>query len=352
MLELPALGIYPTPVERVDSLCSEGVELWIKRDDLTHPVYGGNKVRKLEHLLAHARAAGAKRVVTIGAAGSHHVLATTYFARQAGIDVEAVLVPQPRSAHASEVLRAGLGLGLRALPVRSWAGAALVLASRALGGSYLLTVGGSSTVGAGGYVQAARELATQVREGVLPEPDVCIVALGSGGTAAGLAAGFAAERMKTRVVGICVANPVWAVKLATRWLTLACARRAGPPADQPADGRVAAAPFGHAADGRVVFDARFLGAGYGCATAEGDEATRVARDATGLELEPTYTAKAFAAALGYVRVRSAPCILYWHTLSSAPMEPLLRHAPSEEALPAAVRELLLESRPRALSTTR
>jgi hypothetical protein len=69
-------------------------------------------------------------------------------------------------------------------------------------------------------------------------------------------------------------------------------------------------------------DVRFLGAGYGHATAEGESATRDAR-AVGLSLDPTYTAKAFACALWWVRARRAPRVLYWHTLSSAPMAPLL-----------------------------
>ncbi|HEX3346454.1 MAG TPA: pyridoxal-phosphate dependent enzyme, partial [Polyangiaceae bacterium] len=66
------LGHYPTPVQRVERLSAPGSELWIKRDDRTGDVYGGNKVRKLEWLLADARDRGAKRVVTVGAAGSHH----------------------------------------------------------------------------------------------------------------------------------------------------------------------------------------------------------------------------------------------------------------------------------------
>ena len=74
------LGRYPTPAQRVDGLSAPGSELWIKRDDRTNDVYGGNKVRKLEWLLADAKERGATRVVTVGAAGSHHVLATTYSA--------------------------------------------------------------------------------------------------------------------------------------------------------------------------------------------------------------------------------------------------------------------------------
>jgi hypothetical protein len=92
-------------------------------------------------------------------------------------------------------------------------------------------------------------------------------------------------------------------------------------------------------------DARFLGDGYGHPTAAGEEATRVAMDAAGIALDPTYTAKAFACALWYVRARRAKRVLYWHTLSSAPMGPLLDGAPQEDACPAHLRALLLPSKP-------
>jgi 1-aminocyclopropane-1-carboxylate deaminase/D-cysteine desulfhydrase-like pyridoxal-dependent ACC family enzyme len=325
-----ALGHYPTPVERIDVLGATGTELWVKRDDRTHDVYGGNKVRKLEWLLADARARGARRLVTVGAAGSHHVLATTYFGRREGFEVEAVLVPQPRTDHVVEVLRAGVALGLHAIPVQSWASAAWAMATRmATTGkdTRLITVGGSSVVGAMGYVAAARELAAQVRAGVMPEPDVCIVALGSGGTAAGLASGLAAERMKTRVVGVCVSEPPWALRIASRRLARACARRI---------------PFeeGSTSPPRLDMDTRFLGRGYGHSTAEGDEATQIAR-ASGLVLDPTYTAKAFASALWHVRARQGRVILYWHTLSSAPMGPLLARAPNESELDPRLRGVLI-----------
>lgn len=305
-----SLGRYPTPVERLDGLSTSQRELWVKRDDRTHEVCGGNKVRKLEWLLADARARGAARVVTIGAAGSHHVLTTTYFGRLAGLEVEAVLVPQPRSEHVVEVLRAAIGLGLHAIPAGSWTRGALGFALRrvfARAGTVWIPLGGSSVLGSMGYVSAARELASQVRAGALPEPDLCIVALGSGGTAAGLAAGFAAERMKTQVVGICVSRPAWALRLHASALARACARRV---AEHPL--RV-----------RVKADSRFLGAGYGHRTREGDEATRLAKAACGLELDPTYTAKAFAAALAYLRQAGGThrTLLYWHTLGNHPRSP-------------------------------
>jgi 1-aminocyclopropane-1-carboxylate deaminase/D-cysteine desulfhydrase-like pyridoxal-dependent ACC family enzyme len=324
-----AFGRYPTPVQRVASLSAPRSELWIKRDDLTHEVYGGNKVRKLEPILSEACARGESRVVTVGAVGSHHVLATAYFGRRAGLEVEAVLAPQPRTEHVARVLRAGLALGLRAFPVGSWRGVPLAVARRVARGARFIPVGGSSVAGSMAYVDAARELATQVRRGELPEPDICVVALGSGGTAAGLAAGLEAEGLATRVVGVCVSEPPWLIALTGWWLASACARRIRAPR------------------GRLTVDVRFLGAGYARPTEAGAEATALAREHAGIELDPTYTAKAFASALWHVRARRAAHVLYWHTLSSAPMEPLLEGAPREEAIDPALRALLL--RPRALA---
>jgi 1-aminocyclopropane-1-carboxylate deaminase/D-cysteine desulfhydrase-like pyridoxal-dependent ACC family enzyme len=326
------LGQYPTPVHHVAALSVPGCDLWVKRDDLTHEAYGGNKVRKLEYLLAAARASGAKSLVTVGAAGSHHVLATTYFGVRAGFSIEAVLVPQPRTEHAVEVLRASLALGLRPFPVRSTAAVPLAIARRIAAGSSFIPLGGSSVTGTMGYVDAARELGTQVRQGAMPEPDFCVVALGSAGTAAGLAAGFAELRMKTRVVGIGVSRPFALSRVLALKLARGCARRVGM--------RDADATWRR----QLAFDARFLGAGYGHATILGDEATRDAREGAQLALDPTYTAKAFAAALWHVRARRASCILYWHTLSSRPIGPLMLGAVDEPARDATMRLLFGSAR--------
>jgi D-cysteine desulfhydrase len=202
---------------------------------------------------------------------------------------------------------------VRAFRVGSWLAVAPVVAWRIARGARFLMLGGSNVLGALGYVDAARELAAQVRAGSLPEPDVCVVALGSGGTAAGLAAGFAEAGMRTRVVGVCVSRPAWALRMGARALARACARAAGIPLSRAA------------VRAQLVADPRFIGAGYGHATAEGQAATRDA-ERVGLALDPTYTAKAFACALWYVRARRARVVLYWHTLSSAPLAPLLEPA--------------------------
>ncbi len=318
-------GTYPTPVERLDTLSTSHTTLWVKRDDLTHPVYGGNKVRKLEKILAAARARGKRRLVTIGAAGSHHVLACAVHGARAGFAVEAVLIPQRRTEHVVENLRADLACGATLGPVRWQAAVPLAVLVRVKSDTCVIPMGGSTVTGTMGYVDAARELAAQVRAGVMPEPDWIVVTVGSGGTAAGLAAGLALEGMTSRVLGVMVASPRPVVGAMTRYLARAAYRRAG--GSNP-----------RAVRGRLVLTGRYLGRGYGEATSAGDRAIERARD-VGLGLDDTYTAKTFAAALDLIDSGNGT-VLYWHTLSSAPKAPLLEGAPEESALGASLERLL------------
>ncbi len=311
------LGTYPTVLGTLD----EGDRrLWIKRDDQVASLYGGNKVRKLEHLLGDAVGEGKTKIITIGAAGSHQVVATALYGRQEGFTVEAVLVPQVASEHARKNLRAAIALGLTPIVASSWSAAPAKLAlhlARAPRETYLVPLGGSNALGSLGFVDAAREIAAQVRAGELPEPDAVVVAMGSGGTAAGLAVGFEALAMKTRVIGVVVSPPVSMVGAMAHHLAKTTAKLAGL---SPAQAARAAA--------RIEVDKRWVGKGYAYPTPAGDAATRDAKSGAGITLDPTYTAKAFACALDRVRAASTTTTtLYWHTLSSASMDALLADAP-------------------------
>jgi 1-aminocyclopropane-1-carboxylate deaminase/D-cysteine desulfhydrase-like pyridoxal-dependent ACC family enzyme len=316
-----ALGAYPTPVERFAA--GETRPLWVKRDDRTAALYGGNKVRKLELLLGDARARGKTRIVTIGAVGSHQIVATSVYGQREGFSVDAVLVSQPSSAHGQDNIRAALAHGLHATVASSWAVAPAVVAARLGRDAYLVPLGGSNALGSLGFVDAAKELAAQVSAGELPEPDVVVVALGSGGTAAGLAVGFEELQMRTRIVGVAIASPVALVSAMARRVTKNTAARRG-----LSRARAASAVR------RIEVDKRWLGRGYGYSTSEGDAATARAASA-GIKLDPTYTAKAFACALDLAQGTDG-VVLYWHTLSSAPLEPLLAGA---GPLPPAIAQL-------------
>ena len=318
----------PTPVLRLDVPCAAAAEVWVKRDDLSAPLYGGNKVRKLEHILSEASRLGKTRLVTIGAVGSHHVLATTLFGRAAGFDVDAVLVAQPRSEHVVIDIRATLNAGAQVRSSGSWAAVPWHVMRAMTREAYFIPPGGSNVAGALGYVGAVRELAVQVRAGELPEPDVIFVALGSGGTAAGIAVGLEIEQLKSRLVAVCVADPAWATAAGARLLVRQTAKAAG----------LTSPTF--ALSHRLRVDASFLGRGYGYATPESTVAiAEAARH--GLTLEDTYTGKTFAAALAHARTEGGQCVLYWNTLSSASFEPLLQGAPTEAELPPSIKRLLV-----------
>jgi D-cysteine desulfhydrase len=315
-----ALGTYPTPVERHEA------GLWVKRDDRTSDLYGGNKVRKLELLLGAAREAGKTRILTLGAVGSHQVVATAVYAEREGFEADAVLVAQPTSPHAELNLRVALAHGLRATACPAWSLAPAYVASRWGRDAYFVPLGGSNALGSLGFVEAAHELAAQVRAGELPEPDVVVVAMGSGGTAAGLAVGFEQAGLKTRVLGVAVAPPTPVLRHLARRLAQKTAAAAG-----------SSIAIGVRAAKRIDVDGGFIGRGYGHPTEEGSAAMETARRG-GLILDATYTAKAFACALARAKCGGEE-VLYWHTLSTASLHALL---PEGEALllPRALAALL------------
>lgn len=323
----------------------------MKQDGLTHPRYGGNKVRKLDALLTEARRKNARRILTFGAAGSHHVLTTALFAAAQGLATGAILVPQRATPHVVDTLRASIAEGVEVYAAGGYAGVPYAFARARRRGDYVIPPGASNPLGTLGYVEAALELAAQVRAGEMPAPDVIVVPVGSGGTAAGLLAGALLAGMNGRVVGVSVMSSPFqrrhVVSLARRSFTLACSLGIGAPnSEMKALGRDAArlrACFGE----RFTLDERFIGPGYGEATPEAERALAVAERELGLELDLTYTGKGFACALAELETWSAghqgaPAnVLYWHTLSSAPLAPLLESAPPLDALSPDVRALLL-----------
>ncbi|HEY3497892.1 MAG TPA: pyridoxal-phosphate dependent enzyme [Polyangiaceae bacterium] len=317
---------------RLAAPARNGAELWLKNDGLSHAVYGGNKVRKLERIFADLGEAR-PRLLTLGAAGSHHVLTTALFGKARGLRVAAVFVPQLRTPHVEATLRASLGQGVEAYAAGGYAGVPLAFARAFRPGDHVIPPGASNLAGALAYADAALELAAQVRAGDLPEPDLVVVAVGSGGTAAGLLAGLAQSGLRARVHGVLVlARPF--VRRQIGRLASAAVRANG--------ARVSAAEL----SARLELDSGAIGDGYGCATDEAERARAFARQEHNLELDLTYTAKAFARALALAAKPPAGVrtVLYWHTLSARPLEPLLDGAPSLDELQPSLRRLLVAPR--------
>ncbi|MFZ5479676.1 MAG: 1-aminocyclopropane-1-carboxylate deaminase/D-cysteine desulfhydrase [Myxococcota bacterium] len=308
----------PTPIE------PSGLDgLWVKRDDVAGTLFGGNKVRKLEYLLADALERGGD-VLTVGAVGSNHVVATCVYGQRAGLRVHAVLTPQPDAPYARVNARVTHAHAEKVWPARSYATFPTVwakawLAIRAFAGfsPTAIPAGGSNALGTLGWVRGGLEIAAQVEAGDMPAPERVYVALGSGGTAAGLLLGLRLGGLASEVVAVRTAPT--AIGNARKVTTLA---------------RAAAAKLGARVEvaGLRVVNTQY-GAGYAIPTPSSQAAERRAAE-LGLRLDPTYSAKAFAEALAH---RGGPA-LFVMTANTRPMEPLLRTALDE--VPASLAPLL------------
>ncbi len=332
------LTTLPTPVARMAALGREcGRDgLWIKRDDRSGPAYGGNKPRKLELLVGDALRLGRRRLLTFGGIGTNHGLATAIAARSAGLGCVLVLVPQPIDPHVLRNLLLdhayGAELHLAGGLARAAAKAAAILARGALRGDlpYFIPPGGTSRLGTLGYVSAGLELAEQVARGELPAPDAIFVPLGSGGTAAGLLLGCRLGGLHARIVAVLVTDIL--PPSASRLLRLACACSAHLRGLDPS---VPAVQLG-AQDLTVV--AGSLGPGYGAPTEQAAAARRRMRDAEGIELETTYSAKCLAALLDGAGLRRTDrTVLFWNTFSSADAGRGVERPARPDELPGAFR---------------
>jgi 1-aminocyclopropane-1-carboxylate deaminase/D-cysteine desulfhydrase-like pyridoxal-dependent ACC family enzyme len=270
--------------------------------------YGGNKIRKLEFLLAAARARGARRLVTAGSVGSHHALATTVYGRAMGFDVSLVLFPQSLNDHVREILLADAALGaelrwvsrMELVPVGMFRARLAYMNDR----PFVVAPGGSDAVGTLGWVSAGLELAEQLATGNHPKPRRIYVAGGTLGTAAGLALGLAMADCRIPIEAVRITSRLVAHERALSQLVSGAAailRGAG-----------VAVPDDAASLVEITHD--HIGRGYGRETDEGREASRIFADA-GLHLEPTYTAKTAAALLA--SPAGGPPPLFLHTLSRA-----------------------------------
>lgn len=270
------LGTWPTPLEPMPRLARAlglgADDLWAKRDDLSGLGGGGNKVRKLEFLCGAALAVGATTLVTTGAAQSNHARLTAAAGARLGLDVVLVLAGAPGAAESGNIALDGL-LGATIV----WAGEVSDedLAARAQGVAAelrgrgavpaVLPFGGSSALGASGYVQCGRELLGQA-----PDLDTVVTAVGSGGTMAGLVAHLGEER----VLGVhcgAVGDPATIVAQLVSGLS-------GP-------GR---------APGSLRLTLDQVGAGYGTLTEPVKAALTLVARTEGIVLDPIYTGRAMA----------------------------------------------------------
>jgi D-cysteine desulfhydrase len=294
----------PSPVERITGI--PGVEdFWIKRDDLNAPLCGGNKVRALEFLLGNVRPGDT--VLTLGGAGSTHVLSTAIHTRRIGaktiarrwqhdMNPVADLISERLAEHLGDrtVGRGPLGAMIRSGYVRLTRNV------------HFIPIGGSTPIGALGHVNAGLELAVQIKAGALPAPSRIVLPVGSGGTAAGLALGLAIAELDIPIVGARV-SPLF---FANRAKVLRIARSASRLISDVTGEKL---PSVRAANVRI--DHRMYGGAYGRPLAAATEAAAMLENATGIRLDSTYSAKAFALALDFARNERGPT-LFWLTFDA------------------------------------
>ncbi len=310
------LGCWPTPLRGAPALTRAlGLHaLFIKHDDVSGLAYGGNKVRKLEFLLGQALAEKRRSLITFGATGSNHVRATAVYGAQLGLRVHAVLTPQPETSYSAANLQANRDAGAVIHMVDSY-GAALTRGTelreqltREQGSEpAVIPFGGSDARGTLGFINAAFELASQVADGLLPQPDCIYLPYGSTGTGAGLALGLAALGLRTRVVGVRVVpteatNPVRTARIMNEAAALLREADTGFPSVS-------------ATDATLVIREGFLGEGYAVPTPESQAAVALAA-AHGLHLETTYTGRALAALTADADSLAGQTVLFWNTYNS------------------------------------
>lgn len=330
------LCVLPTPVAPlVHAARARGVgPLWVKCDDVSSALYGGNKPRKLEWLLGAALARGRRGVITFGGIGTHHGLATAICARDAGLPTVLVLLPQPVTDHVRHMLLLHHAFGSEMHLAESVAGVATTALRRVAQGVRtgkplaIIPTGGTSALGSIGYVNAACELADQVRAGLLPEPAAIFVPVGSGGTLSGLVAGAKLAGVRSKIIGVGVSDilPPGSLRLAGQ------ARRALALLKRHFD-----VPPVYVRPSDFTLINGYVGAAYGAPTLAATAASRRALASEGLTLDTTYTAKCMAAMLAVLTIadyRDRP-VLFWNTYSSVDPELHLGELPDYRSLPPA-----------------
>ena len=314
-----SLGEFPTPIKRLDRLGKEiGIgRLYLKHDGVSGPIYGGNKVRKLEFLLGDALHKRAKEVLTFGCAGSNHALATAIYARELGLRCISILLAQPNAQYVRDNLLLSHAYGAEIHHCRNRMAAYVptfvkLFIRRLSQGKfpYVIPPGGSSPVGVVGYVSAGFELKHQIAGGLMPEPDKIFLPLGTMGTAMGLMLGLRAAGLKSRVVCVRVVDR----KLANRGKfidlfrkTVVFIRSVDP-----------SFPQVEIAEDEIDIRHDFFGGQYARFTEQGMAAVDLVARYEGIRLEGTYTGKAMAALIDQARTDGFrdKVILFWNTYNA------------------------------------
>ena len=327
------LADLPTPISQltnVESYYNKSCKLFIKDDGLTGQIengvrsFGGNKIRKLEFLLADARAHGAQSVMTYGCIGSNHVVATAVSSKKLGLRCIAQLSPQDVT---HVVKRNMLLMGEHDTTmilnphreIRSMQTICSYVQNIYKNGDipYFIPTGGSCPIGIIGFVNAAFELKEQIKNGDMPEPDYIYVATGSCGTLVGLMLGARTAGLKSKIIGIAVEPNDPRNSFTTQVLSLLKQTNKLLHEKDPAF------PLFEWHPKDVTIHLNFGGPDYGVITPEALQAIDFFQKKEGIGLDTTYTGKAAAGMLADIAsgMLDNSVVLFWHTFCADVPEP-------------------------------
>ncbi|MHA1271635.1 MAG: 1-aminocyclopropane-1-carboxylate deaminase/D-cysteine desulfhydrase [Candidatus Helarchaeota archaeon] len=317
----------PTPITKLEKVGEKFgfSELYMKRDDLTTEIYGGNKPRKLEYTFGRLIHENYEKVLTIGGLGSNHCLATAIFAKQKynnvkDFEVLLVLMKQPLTSDVQKKLLMFYSLDCKLKYSGGLFGMASNYYFKKYPGTYKLWAGGTDPITNLGYVNAAFELKEQIDNGELPKPDIIFVTLGSVGTMAGLDVGL-------NLVGLSDIELI-GVQVAMKILWIGCS------AYSQHKSALKTLKLLKKYCNKVKLTklkkrkilSNYMGKAYGYVTKDGQEAVKIVKELEDIKLDTTYTGKTFAGLLDYTEKFKLKdkTILFWNTYNSRPYTPFLK----------------------------
>jgi len=318
----------PTPVSHHIVESAAGCRtIAVKHDDQTSPIYGGNKIRKLEYIFQRAIDRGAERVATFGAVGSNHALATAIFAKELGFECTCFLAHQKSTPNIAAALNRHLELGTEI--VRYGGGVDhLELFRRSLQNrkTWVIPLGGTCWLGAVGFVNAGLELAEQIKSHELELPDRIYMANGTMGSVAGLALGLALANLPTEIHAVRVADNRFVRREVLDRLMIKTAALL--------NRRDSSIPTDLAARTNISWREEFYAGGYAAVDDATTAAVAFAKENLGMNLETTYTGKALAALLHDLESGDAGASsLFWNTYNSQALSSKTHSQPSRRNLP-------------------
>ena len=329
-LHKAAFASLPAPVSTTQFDMARGqYTVQVKRDDQSHSVYGGNKIRKLEYIFQRAADRGAKRVATFGSVGSNHALATAIIAKQFGLGCTCFLAHQKRTPNIAATLNMHVELGTE---IVRYGGSVnrLDLFRRHLQNRqvWVIPLGGSCWLGAVGFVNAGLELGAQIESAEAQLPKRIYMANGTMGSSAGLAVGLALAGLPTEVHAVRVASNSFVTPAALDRLmqkTVVLLNRMDK-----------SIPIDLVERTRLRWRDDFFAGGYAAVDDATRHAVAFAHEKLGLALETTYTGKAMAAMLHDLQADDydAGPYLFWNTYNSRPLAVATDKPASPQGIPA------------------